>query len=87
VGSSIDLIYNENQPEMVRAQNKRIDKLIKHFEEGGEAKGEAPLESTMCFINRYLECLNPDILYHLSLNTDSTDFPKVFGDVRVCRLS
>jgi len=69
---------------MVKAQNKRIDKLIKHINEGCETKEEVQLESTMTGLNPYIECLNPDILYHLSLSTDTTDFPKVFGDVRVC---
>ncbi|KAH8310644.1 hypothetical protein KR044_002335 [Drosophila immigrans] len=70
---------------MMKAQNKRIDKLIKHIEEGCETKKEVVLESTICNINPYLECLNPDILHHLCLSTATTDFPKVFGDVRfVC---
>lgn len=42
-----------------------------------------PLESQIQNINPYLECLNPDILYHLGLSTGTTDFEKVFGDVRV----
>ncbi|XP_060646836.1 uridine phosphorylase 1 [Drosophila nasuta] len=70
---------------MMKAQNKRIDTLIKHIKEGCEAKEEAPPESTMSNMNPYIECLNPDILYHLALSTDTTDFPKMFGDVRfVC---
>ncbi|KAH8388294.1 hypothetical protein KR093_003015 [Drosophila rubida] len=71
--------------EMMKAQNRRIDKLIKHIKEGCEAKGEEELVSTVQNLNPYLECLDPDILYHLSLSTATTDFPKVFGDVRfVC---
>ncbi|KAL7729799.1 hypothetical protein ACLKA6_014663 [Drosophila palustris] len=83
-GNSLAKDVNELKA-MVKAQNKRIDKLIKHIKEGCEAKEEKQLESTMCNLNPYLECLNPDILYHLSLSSDTTDFQKVFGDVRfVC---
>ncbi|XP_017868919.1 PREDICTED: uridine phosphorylase 1-like isoform X1 [Drosophila arizonae] len=70
---------------MVNAQNKRIDELIRFIREG--SKTDIPQEMTWCTcnLNPYLECLNPDILYHLNLDTKSTDFPKVFGDVRfVC---
>ena len=85
-GSSRSPIYimSTTYAAMVKAQNKRIDKLIKHIREGCEAKEEVQLESTMCNLNPYIECLNPDILYHLSLRSDTTDFQKVFGDVRVC---
>lgn len=68
---------------MVNAQNKRIDELIRFIKEG--SKTDIPQEMTWCTcnLNPYLECLNPDILYHLNLDTKTTDFPKVFGDVRV----
>lgn len=68
---------------MVKSQNKRIDELIKHIKDGCNPEEPQELESTLGNINPYVECLNPDILYHLNLDTVTTDFPKVFGDVRV----
>ncbi|EDW67752.2 uridine phosphorylase 1 [Drosophila virilis] len=70
---------------MVKSQNKRIDELIKHIKDGCNPEEPQELESTLGNMNPYIECLNPDILYHLNLDTVTTDFPKVFGDVRfVC---
>ncbi|KAH8406974.1 hypothetical protein KR222_002130, partial [Zaprionus bogoriensis] len=67
---------------IVKAQNKRIDQLIKHVTEGSKKEEEREPQSTIQNMNPYLECLNPDVLYHLGMSTDTTDFPKVFGDVR-----
>lgn len=66
---------------MIKGQNKRIDNLIKKMDDG--CKQEEPRESTMENMNPYLECLNPDVLFHLNLSTATTDFEKVFGDVLV----
>lgn len=68
---------------MVNAQNRRIDELIRYIKDGCSAVNPADLNWTICNLNPYIECLNPDILYHLTLDTKTTDFPKVFGDVRV----
>ncbi|XP_023166040.1 uridine phosphorylase 1-like isoform X2 [Drosophila hydei] len=64
---------------------RRIDELIRYIKDGCSAVNPADLNWTICNLNPYIECLNPDILYHLTLDTKTTDFPKVFGDVRfVC---
>ncbi|XP_030376260.1 uridine phosphorylase 1-like [Scaptodrosophila lebanonensis] len=67
--------------ELVLAQNKRLNKLIKQVEQGCEVV-EEPKESTVSCRNPYLKCLNPDRLHHLGLDTKTTDFRKTFGDVR-----
>ncbi|ALC46433.1 CG3788, partial [Drosophila busckii] len=70
---------------MVKAQNKRIDMLIKHVKEGCAADEDKEKESTIQNLSPYLPCLCPDVLFHLNLDTATTAFPKVFGDVRfVC---
>ncbi|XP_017053998.1 uridine phosphorylase 1 [Drosophila ficusphila] len=69
---------------VVNAQSKTLTKLVRQIRDGCR-KDEEPKESTLCGLNPCLKCLNPDILYHLGLDTETTDFPKVFGDVRfVC---
>ncbi|EDV56723.1 uridine phosphorylase 1 isoform X1 [Drosophila erecta] len=69
---------------IVNAQSRTLAKLVRQMKEGCK-KDEEAKESTLCGLNPCLKCLQPDILYHLGLNTDTTDFPKVFGDVRfVC---
>jgi len=66
----------------VNAQSRTLAKLVRQMKEGCK-KDEEAKESTLCGLNPCLKCLQPDILYHLGLNTETTDFPKVFGDVRV----
>ncbi|XP_016998772.2 uridine phosphorylase 1 [Drosophila takahashii] len=69
---------------IVNAQSKTLAKLVRQMKEGCR-KDEENKESTLCGLNPCLKCLQPDILYHLGLDTETTDFPKVFGDVRfVC---
>ncbi|XP_017078783.1 uridine phosphorylase 1 [Drosophila eugracilis] len=69
---------------IVNAQSKTLARLVRHMKDGCR-KDEESKESTLCGLNPCLKCLQPDILYHLGLDTDTTDFPKVFGDVRfVC---
>uniref|UniRef100_A0A6P4F0F6 Uridine phosphorylase n=1 Tax=Drosophila rhopaloa TaxID=1041015 RepID=A0A6P4F0F6_DRORH len=69
---------------VVNAQSKTLSKLVRQLKDGCR-KDEEPKESTLCGLNPCLKCLQPDILYHLGLDTETTDFPKVFGDVRfVC---
>ncbi|XP_052841259.1 uridine phosphorylase 2 isoform X3 [Drosophila gunungcola] len=69
---------------VVNAQSKTLSKLVRQMKDGCN-KDEQPKESTLCGLNPCLKCLQPDILYHLGLDTETTDFPKVFGDVRfVC---
>ncbi|KAH8234379.1 hypothetical protein KR038_008728, partial [Drosophila bunnanda] len=69
---------------IVNAQSKTLSKLVKQMQDGCK-KEEVKMSSMSGLLNPCLKCLKPDILYHLGMDTETTDFPKVFGDVRfVC---
>ncbi|KAH8400743.1 hypothetical protein KR009_000713, partial [Drosophila setifemur] len=69
---------------ILKVQSKQLRKLVRQMTESGR-KDEEPEDCTLCGLNPCLKCIKPDILYHLGLSTDTTDFPKVFGDVKfVC---
>ncbi|KAH8337860.1 hypothetical protein KR067_007143, partial [Drosophila pandora] len=70
---------------VVNAQSKVLAKLVRQMKDGCKKKDEEEDGCTFCGLNPCIKCLNPDVLYHLGHNTDTTDFPKVFGDVKfVC---
>ncbi|XP_002137161.2 uridine phosphorylase 1-like [Drosophila pseudoobscura] len=68
--------------ELVRSQGKQLGQLVRHMKMGCK---KPPKESTIKGLSPCLKCLQPDVLYHLGMDTATMDFPKVFGDVRfVC---
>ncbi|KAH8284717.1 hypothetical protein KR054_000089, partial [Drosophila jambulina] len=68
---------------VVNAQSKMLSKLVKQINAGCKKDEEITKKSTLSgSLNPCLKCLKPDILYHLGMDTETTDFPKVFGDVR-----
>ncbi|KAH8253184.1 hypothetical protein KR032_004040, partial [Drosophila birchii] len=70
---------------IVNAQSKTLTQLVKHIKDQNCKKEEVKESVMTSLLNPCLKCLKPDILYHLGMDTDTTDFPKVFGDVRfVC---
>ncbi|XP_017038454.1 uridine phosphorylase 1 [Drosophila kikkawai] len=70
---------------VVKAQSKMLSKLVQHIKDGCKKDVEVKESSLKGLLNPCLKCLKPDTLYHLGLDTETTDFPKVFGDVRfVC---
>ncbi|KAH8390329.1 uridine phosphorylase 1 [Drosophila serrata] len=67
---------------VVNAQSKTLTKLIKQMKDGCKKADEVKECAMSGLLNPCLKCLKPDILYHLGMDTETTDFPKVFGDVR-----
>ncbi|XP_026845345.1 uridine phosphorylase 1 [Drosophila persimilis] len=68
--------------ESVRSQGKQLGRLVRHMKMGCK---KPPNQSTLKGLNPCLPCFKPDFLYHLGMDTATTNFPKVFGDVRfVC---
>ncbi|EDW76686.1 uncharacterized protein Dwil_GK15591 [Drosophila willistoni] len=75
---------------LVRAQNKQLCLLVKQVKDNCKQEGQSgseTKESTLRNLNPCIKCLNPDFLYHLGMDTESTNFPNVFGDVRFVCLS
>ncbi|XP_022212664.2 uridine phosphorylase 1 [Drosophila obscura] len=68
--------------ELVTTQGKQIGQLVRHMKTGCKKPSK---ESTLKGLNPCIKCLQPDVLYHLGIDTATTNFPKTFGDVRfVC---
>ncbi|XP_068146876.1 uridine phosphorylase 1 [Drosophila tropicalis] len=74
---------------LVRAQNKQLSLLVKQVKDDCKKgqPGSEDKESTLRCLNPCIDSLQPDILYHLGIDTGSTNFPNVFGDVRFVCLS